>query len=188
LRKHWNLDDIPDAVVMATFLDPATVDSSIFTSTIKRDNSRVDLRSHARSIIVDKVPNVLHVVLHNDKASDTDTNTDLSKDLGMEYRTFLSIVDRDPLTDLWDDPRPWWQRNTPDLPLLSSVSRVCFSIQATSIPSTQLFHGTQGTEGILADPQGDSNEYTFIRLLSVRNLHRFLYGDRAPQLDITEFV
>jgi hypothetical protein len=183
LRKHWNLDDIPDAVVMATVLDPATVDSSIFTWTIKRDEQRVDVFSHAKSIIVEKVPGPL-LVLHNAKASDANTNSDLSKKLDMEFCDFLSAVNQDPLKDLWDDPRPWWQRHTPDFPLLSSVARVCFSIQATSLPPTQLFGGAQGTESILADPQGDSNEDMIIRLLMIRNLQRFLYGHIPPQLSM----
>ncbi|KAI8345035.1 hypothetical protein B0O80DRAFT_475928 [Mortierella sp. GBAus27b] len=193
LKRHWNLDEIPDAVLMATYLDPATAGSPIFKSTVERNKTRVDLKSHARSLIVQMVQRTLGQPRDYGEAAVTDTDSThstsaLSKELHAEFVAYYSAVMQDPPETLWDDPRPWWQGHGSDMPHLSSVARSCFSIQATSLPPAQLFDGTQGTEGILADPRGRSNEYTFIRLLTVRNLHRFLHGDGASQLDMADLV
>lgn len=174
LDTHWDLDKIPDPVVVATVLDPATLGHPI----IKQGEQSVDVFSRARSIILKKVPGLL-LGLPSAKAGDANTYPDLSTKLDMEFCDFFSAVNQDLHKDLWDDPRPWWQRHAGFFPLLSPVARVCFSIQATSLPSSQLFGGAQGTESILTGPQGDLNDVE-IQLLMIRNLQRFLRGHRAP--------
>lgn len=188
LKRYWSLNDIPDPVLMATYLDPAAVSSPIFKSTIERNNTRVDLRSYAASIIAKSVHDPLGTILHNAKAGVPDTESNTPEELLAELHGFHLAVIQDPPNTFWDDPRSWWQRHMSAMPLLSSVARICFTIQATSLPPAQLFGAAQGSESILTDPRGHANEYMFIRLLTVRNLYRFLHGHSASQWDVADLA
>ncbi|KAG0222383.1 hypothetical protein BGX31_009178 [Mortierella sp. GBA43] len=201
LKGEWSLDHIPDPVLMATFLDPCTAGHAIFDSTVERNHIKNDLLSYTKSLIVKAVQQTVDrrsdppVYAFDHEANVTDSgNTNssspsvVSMNVEAEFVVFFSTLLQDRPENLWDDPRSWWQRHTSAMPLLSSVARNCFSIQATSLPPAQLFDGAQGAESILADPRGHTNEYKFIRLLTVRNLHKFLHGDSASQLDVANVL
>jgi hypothetical protein len=169
LEKRWPLINIPDLALMATYLDPTVVQHPIFSGIFESDGDQISIKDRAKALILETL-----ISMPNDKLATPPDTEHLSSKIGYELQGYFEEATEVPCELYRDKPHEWWKDRSSAFPHLSSLARVLFSVQAASVPAERLF---SRAGNILTDQRSNMKDYTFLRLLTVYNLHNFLEND-----------
>ncbi|KAI7828157.1 hypothetical protein BC939DRAFT_526791 [Gamsiella multidivaricata] len=140
LERRWNSQHIPDAVLIATFMNSADTNHAIFSNMVQRENESVSLRGYAESQIL----KMLHSMVKNGfrfddamamgaRGDDTDTQY-WTRRFNDELKRYDIDVKEVPCDTYRTEPHVWWRHRVNAFPYLPSIARVSLSVQASLKP------------------------------------------------------
>ncbi|KAF9574987.1 Zinc finger BED domain-containing protein 1 [Mortierella alpina] len=157
VKRRWSLETIPDAAIIATYRNPATKYHEIFNVRITRGGNNELLKTHAESLIVQKL---LELIKSKGMPIDPQDNTGNSSDDEPENAQLAQTggcpISRRITSELllysghafrhsackekyFDDPLAWWSKHSHTYSYLSFLVRQYLAIQASSVASERLF-------------------------------------------------
>ncbi|KAG0195255.1 hypothetical protein BGX28_001856, partial [Mortierella sp. GBA30] len=164
LERRWDSQNIPDAVLIATFLNPAYTSHAFFDDMVQRHEENVNLREYAKRQILKVLQSmVLGGFTFNDptamgKPRDGSNTQFWTTKFSDEIERY-DIDVREVSCDLYPtEPHIWWSHRANAFPYLSSVARVYLSVQASSVSSERLF---SSAGGILTPKRANLSDYLF---------------------------
>ena len=167
LEKRWALNEIPEGVLIATFLNPALSCHGFFNEEIEQEG----LREHVKSKVLEKLqaiaknnPNIEELSWHF-KRQIANYSEEIY-DMTDSYKSFR------------DNPNVWWKNRKTMYPHLAMLARVYFSIQSSSAASERLF---SSAGNILTKRRQTLSEHVLSRLVIIKETKKFLYIDNEQE-------
>ncbi|KAF8980427.1 hypothetical protein BGZ46_004212 [Entomortierella lignicola] len=171
MKNRWNLENIPDCVLIVTFLNPAVSKHSFLFGETQRDENSVVLREHARGLIFGILRSIrsrgpMAPVQHESYESDMHTGQ-----FKEELKQYDDELDESSFDMYKTRPQDWWKGRAMTYPNLSHLARVHFSTQASSASLERLF---SVAGGILTPKRASMSDYLFCRILLLKKSEDFL--------------
>lgn len=157
IRVRWPLDRIPDAVAIATFLNPGLKKHPLFDMQIERNGQNVKLLDNVHRLVVTELLDLLKdrestlATFYNGQCHEQDSSDDdapitqpgspLLRNITRELQdyTAYSIEKLERRLKYRDDPLAWWLKHSTSYRYLGYLARRYLAIQPSSVPSERLF-------------------------------------------------
>lgn len=171
VRRRFSPQNIPDAVLVATYLNPAVNNHPFFEGEITRDRVLVNLRQHAKKQVVLALSGMVqghyHFGISGHEHLDVDQWTGIFEQELEQYEENL-MIGTNSTSSL--DPQSWWRTRIQAFPCLTALVRIYFSIQASSVPSERLF---SVAGGFTTKKRKSMKAFFFCRSVLIKTLDRF---------------
>lgn len=153
MKSGFNLQDVPVAAVIATYLNPVSKSHQIFDEQITADRQKIYLWQHAHNLIMSatkdaynhgKIKLEARVKDSSDDEDELEENVEstLASAIIQELVEYRRYRPKDIKKEgYFDDPLLWWKRRIEykKFPLLRQLAQLYFSVQSSSVPTERLF-------------------------------------------------
>lgn len=171
VQRRFNPQNIPDAILVATYLNPAVSKHPFLQGEIVRNQVSVNLRHFAKKKVIlaleDMVKGQYHFGVDGHELLDADAwKAVFEQELEMfEENLMIGTTNISQM-----DPQSWWCSRISAFPCLTALVRVYFSIQASSVPSERLF---SVAGGFTTKKRKSMKPFFFCRSVLIKTLDRF---------------
>lgn len=171
IEYRFDAQNIPDAVLVATFLNPGFDNHPFFEGTVLRGDTLEDMRQYAREQVFEALQDFLSMGNHFGVPNPQEYGpADWKRKFEHEITSYeADLMDGSGVNYLFN-PQDWWRPRISTFPCLTTLARAYFSIQASSVPSERLF----SCAGRYLTPKREkTDDSLFCRQVLIKSIHAF---------------